>query len=78
MSGRRSPSEDANLNAAAAEIQILSGAKVAGPARNLADAVIKVHSAIADGTGVAKAEVDEVDRCRYELIDLFRVDLELE
>jgi transcription initiation factor TFIIIB Brf1 subunit/transcription initiation factor TFIIB len=77
MSGRRSRSEDANLYAAAAEIEVLSGEEVSGPARSLVEAVIEVHSGIAEGTGVAEAVVDDVDRRRHRVIDLFKADLGL-
>jgi hypothetical protein len=76
LSGHRSRSEDASLLAAAAGIEILSGADIFGPARDLANTVIDVHSKIATG-GVAEAVVADVDRHRYELIDLFKADLAL-
>jgi len=75
MSGHRSRSEDANLHAATAEIEVLSRREVSGPARDLVNTVIDVHSRIAAGTGVAAAEVADVDRQRYEIIDLFKADL---
>lgn len=77
MSGVRTRSEDANLYAAAAQIEVLCGAAVAGPARQLTDTVIDVHSAIARGAGVARETVEDVDRRRYELIDLFKSDVGL-
>jgi hypothetical protein len=39
--------------------------------------VIEVHSMIAAGTGVEEATVAEVDRRRYEVIELFKADLGL-
>jgi hypothetical protein len=77
LSGHRSRSEDASLLAATAEIEVLSGGDVAGPARDLATAVISVHFETAAGTGVAEAVVADVDRRRYEVIDLFKADLGL-
>lgn len=75
LSGRRSRPDDAALHAARAEIEILAGPEVAEPARLLADAVLDVHSRIAEGAGVAKPEVMDVDGRRYKLIDLFKADL---
>jgi hypothetical protein len=76
MSGLRTRSEDANLYAATAQIEILCDDTVAGPARRLTDAVIDVHSRIAAGMGVAQETVEDVDRRRYELINLFKADVE--
>jgi hypothetical protein len=77
MSGQRTRSEDAALHAATAEIEILSGLEVSGPARELTNTVIDVHSSLAAGTGVPEAVVADVDRRRYEVIDLFKADLGL-
>ncbi|MFI6588447.1 hypothetical protein [Embleya sp. NPDC050493] len=79
LSGQRSRSEDANLLAATAEIEILSGRAVSGPARDLVNAVIDTHARIAAGAGagVTDAMVADVDRRRYEVIDLFKSDLGL-
>jgi hypothetical protein len=77
LAGHRSRAEDASLLAAAAEIEVLAGGEVSGPARDLANSVIGVHSKIAAGTGVAEAMVADVDRRRYEVIDLFKADLGL-
>jgi hypothetical protein len=77
MSGHRSRSEDANLLAATAEIEILSGVEVSGPARDLVNTVIDVHSSIASGADVTETVVADVDHRRYELIDLFKADLGL-
>jgi hypothetical protein len=77
LSGHRSRTEDASLLAAAAEIEVLSGREVSRPARDLANAVIDVHSKIASGAGVPEAVIDDVDRRRYEVIDVFRADLAL-
>jgi hypothetical protein len=77
MSGVRSRSEDANLHAAAAEIEVLSGGEVSAPARDLVNTVIDVHSRIAAGAGVTEAEVASVDHRRYEVIELFKADLGL-
>ncbi|MEV8638176.1 hypothetical protein AB0395_41635 [Streptosporangium sp. NPDC051023] len=75
LSGQRTRSEDANLLAATAEIEILSGGEVAEPARDLADTVMRVHARIADGAGVAESAVEDVDRQRHRVIDLFKADL---
>ena len=72
MSGVRTRSEDASLHAATAQIEVLCGVAVAGPARELTEMVINVHSEIAAGTGVAQEIVDGVNRRRYEVIDLFK------
>ncbi|HEY5987655.1 MAG TPA: hypothetical protein VIV12_14965 [Streptosporangiaceae bacterium] len=77
LSGHRSRSEDASLLTATAEIEVLSGGEVSGPARDLANTVIDVHSEIAAGTGVAETVVADVDRRRYEVIGLFKADLGL-
>jgi hypothetical protein len=77
LSGHRSRSEDASLLAATAEIEVLSGADVAVPVRDLTTTVISVHSGIAAGTGVPEAVVADVDRRRYDVIDLFKADLGL-
>src|SRR5262249_15230358 len=49
MSGQRSRTEDGRLYAATAEIEVLASRMVSVPSRDLADEVIKVHSAIAAG-----------------------------
>ena len=77
MSGQRSRSEDTRLHAATAQIEVLAGREVSGPARNLVNTVIEVHSMIAAGTGVEEATVAKVDRRRYEVIELFKADLGL-
>ena len=77
MSGVRTRSEDASLHAATAQIEVLCGVAVAGPARELTEIVINVHSEIAAGTGVAQEIVDGVNRRRYEVIDLFKSDVGL-
>ncbi|MEU8637598.1 hypothetical protein AB0C38_35920 [Amycolatopsis sp. NPDC048633] len=74
MAGERSRSEDARLHAATAEIEVLAGRQVAGPARELAATVIGVHTKIAAG-GVDEAAVAAVDRRRLEVIELFKNDL---
>jgi hypothetical protein len=76
MSGQRSRSADASLYAATAEIEVLTGGEVSGPARDLANMVIDVHSRIVGGNA-AEVDVADVDRRRYEVIDLFKVDLGL-
>ena len=78
MAGDRSRSEDARLHAAAAEIDVLAGREVAGPARALAGTVVEVHTKIAAGDGVEQAVVDAVDRRRLEVIELFKADLGFE
>jgi hypothetical protein len=77
MSGQRSRSEDTRLHAATAQIEVLAGREVSGPARDLVNTVIEVHSMIAAGTGVEEATVAEVDRRRYEVMELFKADLGL-
>lgn len=67
MSGHRSRSEEANLPAATAEIEVLSGRDVSKPARDRAHTVIDVHSTMEVGTGVADVVVADVDRRRYEV-----------
>lgn len=78
MSGQRNRSEDARLHAATAEIEVLAGREVSGPARDLVNAVIETHSMIAARTGVEEAVVAEVDRRRYEVVELFKADLGLQ
>lgn len=51
MSGLRTRSEDYSLYAATARIEVLCRAAIAGPARDLADTVMNVHSRIAAGAG---------------------------
>jgi len=77
MSGQRSRTEDARLYAATAEIEVLASRMVSVRSRDLADEVIKVHSAIAAGAGVEEATVTEVDRRRQEVVALFKADLGL-
>jgi DNA-binding transcriptional regulator YbjK len=77
MSGLRSRSEDGNLHAATAQIEVLCGAAVAEPTRLLTDTVIDVHSRIAAGAGVPEETVDSVDQRRYEVIDLFKADVRI-
>lgn len=77
LSGQRTRAADAGLLAATAAIEVLCGRDVAGPARELADMVLDVHSEIAAGAGVAETVVAETDRRRYEVIDLFKADLGL-
>jgi hypothetical protein len=54
--GQRERSEDGNLHAATAEIELLCDARVAEAARELRDSVIDAHSRIVAGT-VDKGEV---------------------
>jgi hypothetical protein len=75
MSGNRTRSEDANLHAATAQIEVLCDAAVFEPVRALTASVIDVHSRIAAGTGVDESEVDDVDRRRRHVIDLFKADI---
>ncbi|MGJ6969419.1 hypothetical protein ACSDR0_46785 [Streptosporangium sp. G11] len=78
LSGQRSRSEDANLLAATAEIEILSSREVSKPARDLVDMVMRVHAEIADDVGVATTVVEDVDRQRHKIIELFKADLGIE
>ncbi|MEU0795421.1 hypothetical protein ABZ342_35610 [Amycolatopsis sp. NPDC005961] len=75
MAGERSRTEDARLHAATAEIEVLAGREVAGPARDLATTVIETHSKIASGEGVEGTAVTAVDRQRLEVVALFKADL---
>jgi hypothetical protein len=68
----------ARLHAATAEIEVLAGREVAGPARELANTVIEVHSKIAAAEGVEKTIVDAADRRRLAVIELFKADLGLD
>ncbi|MGP9022913.1 hypothetical protein ACT1U9_31480 [Streptomyces sp. BR1] len=77
VSGQRDRSEDGRLHAATAEIEVLAGRDVSGPARALAESVIEAHSAIAAGASAEETGVAEVDRRRYEVIELFKRDLGL-
>jgi hypothetical protein len=78
LAGDRSRTEDARLHAATAEIEVLAGREVAGPARELANTVIEVHSKIAAAEGVEKTTVDAADRRRLAVIELFKADLGLD
>jgi hypothetical protein len=78
MAGERTRTEDARLHAATAEIEVLAGAAVSGPAWELTTTVIDVHTRIAAGDGVEEATVAAVDRRRLEVIALFKADLEIE
>ncbi|SFW88068.1 hypothetical protein [Amycolatopsis australiensis] len=77
VAGERTRTEDARLHAATAEIEVLAGAAVSGPARELTTAVIDVHTKIAEG-GVEEASVTAVDIRRLKLIALFKSDLGIE
>ncbi|MBP5909109.1 MULTISPECIES: hypothetical protein [Streptomyces] len=77
VSGQRTRSEDANLHAAVAEIEILTDQDVSEPARDLVKAVIDAHTRIATGADET-ALVAGVDRRRHEVIALFKSDLGLE
>ncbi|WAZ19036.1 hypothetical protein STRCI_000056 [Streptomyces cinnabarinus] len=77
VSGHRTRTEDANLHAAAAEIEVLAGQGVAESARALVEAVIDAHTRIAVGGGDTDTLVSHVDHRRHEVIDLFKSDLGL-
>ncbi|MFG3268429.1 MULTISPECIES: hypothetical protein [Streptomyces] len=77
MSGQRDRSEDGRLNAATAEITVLSGRDVHKPACELTDTVLDVHSRIAASAGVTAVEVADVNRRRHELIERFKSDLHI-
>jgi len=77
VSCQRDRSEDGRLHAAMAEIEVLAGREVSEPARDLVNSVIEAHSMIAAGASVEEARVAEVDRRRYEVIELFKADLGL-
>jgi|GEM_PF-4392380 len=73
--GQRDRSEDGNLHAATAEIELLCEPRVAAAARNLRDDVIEAHSRIASG-GIDKSEVvPGVNEKRLALVEMFRSDL---
>ncbi|MDL4815227.1 hypothetical protein [Actinomadura opuntiae] len=75
LSGKRGRPDDAALLVATAEIEILADARVAEPARRLADTVLEVHARIARDDGVTASEVEDVDQRRRALIGLFKTDL---
>ena len=77
LARQREPSENGKLLAATAEIEILSRMDVAGPASDLTTTVMAVHSKIAQNPEAADELVPDVNRRRYELIDLFKADLGL-
>jgi hypothetical protein len=77
LSGHRGRPDDAALLTATAEIEILAGPEVAGPARRLTDEVLDVHARIAENAGVTESRVSGVDRRRHALIDLFKADLDI-
>ena len=74
-SGKTDRSEDANIDAAAAEIELLASKEVSEPARNLGSKVIDTHSRIAVDAALINVLVPECDRHRYDLIKLFKADL---
>jgi hypothetical protein len=73
--GHWSATEEANLRAAAAEIEILAGPHIAGPAQDLVSTVVDVHKAVAANKDDARSRVPDVNRDRYRLIELFKADL---
>ncbi|GAA0921462.1 hypothetical protein [Virgisporangium aurantiacum] len=75
--GQWSATEEANLRAAAAEIDILAGPNVSGPAQDLVEVVLEVHKGLAAGEDAARARVPDVNRERLKLKDLFKADLGL-
>lgn len=75
MAGQRTRSEDADLHAATAQIEVLCDAAVFEPVRSLTAEIIDVHSRIAAGSGVNQAEIDAVDGRRRRLIDIFKADV---
>ena len=77
MSGLRTRSEDANLYAATAQIDVLCSPAISEPARELTETVISVHYRIASGGGVAQGEIVDVDSRRRQLIGLFKTDIGL-
>jgi hypothetical protein len=77
LSGHRGRPDDAALLTATAEIEILAGPGIAGPARLLTDEVLDVHARIAENAGVTESRVNDVDRHRHVLIDLFKADLQI-
>ena len=78
MSGQRDRSEDVRLHAAMAEIEVLADGELVEAARDLVDTVIEVHSLIAEGGGVDKTRVADVDRRRRAVLALFKADLGLQ
>jgi hypothetical protein len=74
--GQRERSEDGNLHAATAEIELLCDPGVVTPARELRDKVIDAHSRIAAGTVDENEVVPAVNERRLALVDIFRSDLD--
>ncbi len=75
IAGQRERSEDGNLHAATAEIELLCRAHIVAAARDLRDQVIDAHSRIADGTVGERDVVPAVDERRSALVDIFKADL---
>jgi hypothetical protein len=76
VTGQRTRSEDNNLRAAAAEIQLLAEQDVAVPVQAFVEDVIERHSQIAADPDLARAVADTVNPRRIKLINLFKADLE--
>jgi hypothetical protein len=64
-------SEDINIRAATAEIEMLSIKEIADAASALTNKVIEVHSSLPDSMNL----VDECNRERLSLVKLFRTDV---
>ena len=75
--GQWSATEEANLRAAAAEIDILAGPNVSEPAQELVEVVLEVHRKLVARDEEARARVPDVNRERLRLKDLFKADLHL-
>jgi len=70
--------EDADLLRATAVIELIAGRKIADQARQLQIQVTGVHKKLRQGGSTVKqADVDDADRARRELIELFKADLDI-
>jgi uncharacterized membrane protein YbaN (DUF454 family) len=80
VSRDRKRTEDGNLYAAAAVIQILSPKDVSEAAQALVETVVSVHNTIAEHgeTATVVAQVAQVDQRRRAVLNLFKADLGLD
>ncbi|WP_198318642.1 hypothetical protein [Pseudofrankia inefficax] len=73
--GQRERSEDGNLHAATAEIELLRGPRVAAAARYLRDSEIDAHSWIAARAVDESGVVPAVNVRRLASVEIFKADL---
>ncbi|MFF5288608.1 hypothetical protein [Paractinoplanes globisporus] len=80
--GVLAPREHGNLRAATAEIQILSAKAVSGPVSELTETVVKTHEELAKAASLSQTEkekilakIEDVNRARLAVIELFKGDL---